>query len=322
MLHVKLFFKGYFQYPRGFNYFYRGSGGSEMETGTSRVKRGMAEMQKGGVIMDVMSAEQAKIAEAAGASAVMALERVPSDIRAEGGVARMANPTLVEEVMKVVSIPVMAKARIGHYVEARVLESLGVDYIDESEVLTPADDVFHINKHEFTVPYVCGAKDIGEALRRIGEGASMLRTKGEPGTGNIVEAVRHMRIITSQIRKIQSMSLDELMTEAKNLGAPYDLVLEVHKTGKLPVVNFAAGGIATPSDAALMMHLGADGVFVGSGIFKSDSPEKFAKAIVEATTHYTDYKLIAEVSKGLGAPMKGIEMSKLDVSQRMQNRTP
>jgi pyridoxal 5'-phosphate synthase pdxS subunit len=305
--------------------FYIGSGGKEMETGTtgtSRVKRGMAEMQKGGVIMDVMSAEQAKIAEAAGASAVMALERVPSDIRAEGGVARMANPTLVEEVMKVVSIPVMAKARIGHYVEARVLESLGVDYIDESEVLTPADDVFHINKHEFTVPYVCGAKDIGEALRRIGEGASMLRTKGEPGTGNIVEAVRHMRIITSQIRKIQSMSLDELMTEAKNLGAPYDLVLEVHNTGKLPVVNFAAGGIATPSDAALMMHLGADGVFVGSGIFKSDSPEKFARAIVEATTHYTDYKLIAEVSKNLGAPMKGIEMSSLDASQRMQNRTP
>lgn len=293
-----------------------------METGTARVKRGMAEMQKGGVIMDVMSAEQAKIAEAAGASAVMALERVPSDIRAEGGVARMANPNLVEEVMKVVSIPVMAKARIGHYVEAKVLESLGVDYIDESEVLTPADDVFHINKHQFTVPYVCGAKDLGEALRRIGEGASMLRTKGEPGTGNIVEAVRHLRIITSQIRKIQSMSIDELMTEAKNLGAPYDLILEVHNTGKLPVVNFAAGGIATPSDAALMMHLGADGVFVGSGIFKSDSPEKFAKAIVEATTHYTDYKLISEVSKSLGAPMKGIEMSKLDASQRMQDRTP
>lgn len=293
-----------------------------METGTTRVKRGMAEMQKGGVIMDVMSAEQAKIAEAAGASAVMALERVPSDIRAAGGVARMADPSLVESVMKVVSIPVMAKVRIGHYVEARVLESLGVDYIDESEVLTPADDVFHINKHEFTVPYVCGAKDIGEALRRIGEGASMLRTKGEPGTGNIVEAVRHMRIITAQIRKIQSMSKDELMSEAKNLGAPYDLVLEVHETGKLPVVNFAAGGIATPSDAALMMHLGADGVFVGSGIFKSDHPEKFAKAIVEATTHYTDYKLIAEVSKDIGTPMKGIEISKLDVTQRMQDRTP
>lgn len=291
-----------------------------METGTSRVKRGMAEMQKGGVIMDVMSAEQAKIAEAAGASAVMALERVPSDIRAAGGVARMADPTLVEEVMKVVSIPVMAKARIGHYVEAKVLESLGVDYIDESEVLTPADEVFHLDKKDFTVPFVCGAKDIGEALRRIGEGASMLRTKGEPGTGNIVEAVRHMRLIQSQIRKIQGMSRDELMTEAKNLGAPYELVLQVHETGKLPVVNFAAGGIATPSDAALMMHLGSDGVFVGSGIFKSDNPEKFAKAIVQATTHYMDYALIAEVSKNLGTPMKGIEISKLSASERMQDR--
>ena len=291
-----------------------------METGTSRVKRGMAEMQKGGVIMDVMNAEQAKIAEAAGASAVMALERVPSDIRAAGGVARMADPTIVEEVMKVVTIPVMAKARIGHFVEAKVLESLGVDYIDESEVLTPADEVYHLNKHEFTVPFVCGAKDIGEALRRIGEGASMMRTKGEPGTGNIVEAVRHMRLIQSQIRKIQGMSKDELMTEAKNLGAPYELVLQVHETGKLPVVNFAAGGVATPADAALMMHLGADGVFVGSGIFKSDSPEKFAKAIVEATTHYTDYALIAKVSKDLGAPMKGIEISKLSAAERMQDR--
>ncbi|MEI7025755.1 pyridoxal 5'-phosphate synthase lyase subunit PdxS [Paenibacillus sp. y28] len=291
-----------------------------METGTSRVKRGMAEMQKGGVIMDVMNAEQAKIAEAAGASAVMALERVPSDIRAAGGVARMADPTIVEEVMKVVSIPVMAKARIGHYVEAKVLEALGVDYIDESEVLTPADEVFHLNKKEFTVPFVCGAKDIGEALRRIGEGASMMRTKGEPGTGNIVEAVRHMRLIQSQIRKIQGMSVEELMTEAKNLGAPYDLVLQVHETGKLPVVNFAAGGVATPADAALMMHLGADGVFVGSGIFKSESPEKFAKAIVQATTHYTDFALIAELSKNLGAPMKGIEISKLNASERMQDR--
>lgn len=291
-----------------------------METGTSRVKRGMAEMQKGGVIMDVMSAEQAKIAEAAGASAVMALERVPADIRAAGGVARMADPTIVEEVMKVVSIPVMAKARIGHFVEAKVLEALGVDYIDESEVLTPADEVYHINKKEFTVPFVCGAKDIGEALRRIGEGASMLRTKGEPGTGNIVEAVRHMRIIMSQIRKIQSMSRDELMTEAKNLGAPYDLVVYVHENGKLPVVNFAAGGVATPADAALMMHLGSDGVFVGSGIFKSENPEKFAKAIVEATTHYTDFDLIAKLSKNLGAPMKGIEISKLDATQRMQDR--
>lgn len=291
-----------------------------METGTWTVKKGMAEMQKGGVIMDVMNAEQAKIAEAAGACAVMALERVPSDIRAAGGVARMADPTVLEEVMKVVSIPVMAKCRIGHYVEARVLESLGADYIDESEVLTPADEVFHISKKDFTVPFVCGAKDIGEALRRIGEGAAMMRTKGEPGTGNIVEAVRHIRIINSQIRKIQSMSKDELMTEAKNLGAPYDLVLYVHENGRLPVVNFAAGGVATPSDAALMMHLGADGVFVGSGIFKSDNPEKFGKAIVQATTHYTDYALIAEVSKNLGAPMKGIEISKLDASQRMQDR--
>jgi pyridoxal 5'-phosphate synthase pdxS subunit len=291
-----------------------------METGTWTVKKGMAEMQKGGVIMDVMNAEQAKIAEAAGASAVMALERVPSDIRAAGGVARMADPTVLEEVMKAVSIPVMAKCRIGHYVEARVLEALGADYIDESEVLTPADEVYHIDKKAFTVPFVCGAKDIGEALRRIGEGAAMIRTKGEPGTGNIVEAVRHMRIINSQIRKIQGMSKDELMTEAKNLGAPYDLVLYVHEHGRLPVVNFAAGGVATPSDAALMMHLGADGVFVGSGIFKSDNPEKFAKAIVQATTHYTDYGLIAEVSKNLGTPMKGIEISKLDASQRMQDR--
>lgn len=291
-----------------------------VETGTTRVKRGMAEMQKGGVIMDVMNAEQAKIAEAAGASAVMALERVPADIRAHGGVARMADPTVIEEVMKAVSIPVMAKARIGHYVEAKVLEALGVDYIDESEVLTPADDVFHINKHEFTVPFVCGARDLGEALRRIGEGASMIRTKGEPGTGNIVEAVRHMRMMNGQIRKVQNMSKDELMAEAKNLGAPYDLLLYVHEHGKLPVVNFAAGGVATPADAALMMHLGADGVFVGSGIFKSDNPEKFAKAIVQATTHYTDYGLIAELSKNLGTPMKGIEISKLEPNERMQER--
>lgn len=291
-----------------------------METGTARVKRGMAEMQKGGVIMDVMNAEQAKIAEAAGATAVMALERVPSDIRAAGGVARMADPTIVEEVMKVVSIPVMAKARIGHYVEAKVLESLGVDYIDESEVLTPADEVFHIDKQAFTVPFVCGAKDLGEALRRIGEGAAMIRTKGEPGTGNIVEAVRHMRLINSQIRKVQNLSKDELYAEAKNLGVSYELLLEVHENGKLPVVNFAAGGVATPADAALMMHLGADGVFVGSGIFKSDSPEKFARAIVESTTHFEDFALIAEVSKNLGTPMKGIEISKLAPSERMQDR--
>jgi pyridoxal 5'-phosphate synthase pdxS subunit len=290
------------------------------KTGTDLVKRGMAEMQKGGVIMDVVTPEQAKIAEAAGACAVMALERVPSDIRAAGGVARMADPTIVEEVMKAVSIPVMAKCRIGHIVEARVLEAMGVDYIDESEVLTPADDKFHINKREFKVPFVCGAKDLGEALRRIGEGASMIRTKGEPGTGNIVEAVKHQRLIQAQIRKIQNMSEDELMTEAKNLGAPYDLVLYVHQHGRLPVVNFAAGGIATPADAALMMELGSDGVFVGSGIFKSENPEKFARAIVQATTHYQDYELIAELSKGLGTPMKGIDLATLREEERMAAR--
>ena len=291
-----------------------------IKTGTITVKKGMAEMQKGGVIMDVMNAEQAKIAESAGATAVMALERVPSDIRAVGGVARMADPIVLEEVMKVVTIPVMAKARIGHYVEAKVLESLGADYIDESEVLTPADEVFHINKKDYTVPFVCGAKDLGEALRRIGEGAAMIRTKGEPGTGNIVEAVRHMRLINSQIRCIQNMAEDELSREAKNLAAPYELVLYIHEHGKLPVVNFAAGGIATPSDAAMMMHLGSDGVFVGSGIFKSENPERFARAIVEATTHYSDYDLIAKVSKNLGEPMRGIEISKIDSSQRMQDR--
>ncbi|WP_103109886.1 pyridoxal 5'-phosphate synthase lyase subunit PdxS [Brevibacillus reuszeri] len=291
-----------------------------VQVGTSRVKKGMAEMQKGGVIMDVVNAEQAKIAEAAGAVAVMALERVPSDIRAAGGVARMADLGIVEDVLKAVSIPVMAKARIGHFVEARVLESLGVDYLDESEVLTPADDLYHINKKEFTVPFVCGARDLGEALRRIGEGASMIRTKGEPGTGNIVEAVRHIRTMMSQIRKVQAMSYDELMAEAKNLGAPYELLEEVHKTGKLPVVNFAAGGVATPADAALMMQLGSDGVFVGSGIFKSENPEKFARAIVEATTHYTDYELIARVSKGLGTAMPGLEISKIREADRMQER--
>ncbi|MGN7471374.1 pyridoxal 5'-phosphate synthase lyase subunit PdxS [Brevibacillus sp. SAFN-007a] len=291
-----------------------------VQVGTSRVKKGMAEMQKGGVIMDVVNAEQAKIAEAAGAVAVMALERVPSDIRAAGGVARMADLSIVEEVLNAVSIPVMAKARIGHFVEARVLEAMGVDYLDESEVLTPADDLYHINKKEFTVPFVCGARDLGEALRRIGEGASMIRTKGEPGTGNIVEAVRHMRTMMAQIRKVQAMSYDELMAEAKNLGAPYELLEQVHKTGKLPVVNFAAGGVATPADAALMMQLGADGVFVGSGIFKSENPEKFARAIVEATTHYTDYELIARVSKGLGSAMTGIEISKIREADRMQER--
>ncbi|MDY7220526.1 pyridoxal 5'-phosphate synthase lyase subunit PdxS [Halalkalibacterium halodurans] len=291
-----------------------------VDTGTDRVKRGMAEMQKGGVIMDVVNAEQAKIAEEAGAVAVMALERVPADIRAAGGVARMADPTIVEEVMNAVSIPVMAKCRIGHIVEARVLEALGVDYIDESEVLTPADEVYHLNKRDFTVPFVCGARDLGEAARRIGEGASMIRTKGEPGTGNIVEAVRHMRMMQAQIRKVSNMSTDELMTEAKNIGAPYELLLSIKETGKLPVVNFAAGGVATPADAALMMQLGADGVFVGSGIFKSETPEKFARAIVEATTHYEDYDLIAKLSKGLGTAMKGIEISTLDASERMQER--
>ena len=288
--------------------------------GSDVVKRGMAQMQKGGVIMDVVNAEQAKIAEAAGAVAVMALERVPSDIRAAGGVARMANPKIVKEVMNAVSIPVMAKARIGHITEACVLEAMGVDYIDESEVLTPADEEFHLLKSEFTVPFVCGCRDLGEALRRIGEGASMLRTKGEPGTGNIVEAVRHMRKVNAQVRKIVAMNQDELMTEAKNLGAPFELLLQIKSLGKLPVVNFAAGGIATPADAALMMELGADGVFVGSGIFKSEDPEKFAKAIVQATTHYQDYDLIARLSEGLGAAMKGLEISRLAPNERMQER--
>ncbi|MBT2648901.1 MULTISPECIES: pyridoxal 5'-phosphate synthase lyase subunit PdxS [Bacillaceae] len=288
--------------------------------GTDTVKRGMAQMQKGGVIMDVINAEQAKIAEASGAVAVMALERVPSDIRAAGGVARMADPRIVEEVMNAVSIPVMAKARIGHIVESRVLESMGVDYIDESEVLTPADEEYHILKSDFTVPFVCGCRDLGEAARRIGEGASMLRTKGEPGTGNIVEAVRHMRKVQSQIRKVSIMSDDELMTEAKNIGAPYEILREIKRTGKLPVVNFAAGGIATPADAALMMELGADGVFVGSGIFKSENPEKFASAIVQATTYFTDYELIGRLSKELGSAMKGIDISKLAPAERMQER--
>jgi pyridoxal 5'-phosphate synthase pdxS subunit len=295
-------------------------GDIDMNTGTDRVKRGMAEMQKGGVIMDVVNAEQAKVAEAAGAVAVMALERVPADIRAAGGVARMADPRIIEEVMGAVSIPVMAKARIGHIVEARVLESMGVDYLDESEVLTPADEEYHLNKRDFTVPFVCGCRDLGEAARRIGEGASMLRTKGEPGTGNIVEAVRHMRKVNAQVRKLVSMNEDEIMTEAKLLGAPYELLLEIKENGRLPVVNFAAGGIATPADAALMMELGADGVFVGSGIFKSENPEKFARAIVEATTHYQDYKLIAELSKELGVAMKGVEISSILPENRMQDR--
>ncbi|OXS66350.1 pyridoxal 5'-phosphate synthase lyase subunit PdxS [Lysinibacillus sp. KCTC 33748] len=290
------------------------------QTGTELVKRGMAEMQKGGVIMDVINAEQAKIAEAAGAVAVMALERVPSDIRKAGGVARMADPRIVEEVVGAVSIPVMAKARIGHIVEARVLEAMGVDYIDESEVLTPADEEFHLLKSDYTVPFVCGCRDLGEAARRIGEGASMLRTKGEPGTGNIVEAVRHIRKVNAQVRKVVGMTEDELMTEAKLLGAPFELLREIKRLGRLPVVNFAAGGVATPADAALMMELGADGVFVGSGIFKSENPEKFARAIVEATTHYKDYKLIAEISKELGVPMKGIDIAQLSQNERMQER--
>ena len=289
-------------------------------TGTQTVKRGMAQMQKGGVIMDVVNSEQAKIAEQAGAVAVMALERVPSDIRAAGGVARMADPTIVEQVMNAVTIPVMAKARIGHIVEARILESMGVDYIDESEVLTPADEQYHLLKSNFTVPFVCGCRDLGEALRRIGEGASMLRTKGEPGTGNIVEAVRHIRKVNEQIRMVVSKSDDELMTFAKEIGAPFELVEQIKQLGKLPVVNFAAGGVATPADAALMMQLGADGVFVGSGIFNSQNPEKFAKAIVQATTYYDDYPRLVELSKGLGEAMKGIEISKLTESERMQER--
>lgn len=293
---------------------------SEKIIGSSRVKRGMAQMQKGGVIMDVVNAEQARIAEAAGAVAVMALERVPSDIRKAGGVARMANPVIVEEVMNAVSIPVMAKARIGHISEARILEAMGVDYIDESEVLTPADEEYHLLKSEYVVPFVCGCRDLGEALRRIGEGASMLRTKGEPGTGNIVEAVRHMRKVNSQINVLTTKSNDELMTFARDIGAPYELVKEVKELGALPVVNFAAGGVATPADAALMMSLGADGVFVGSGIFKSESPEKFARAIVQATTNFENYELLAKLSKDLGEPMKGIEISHLQSEERMQDR--
>ncbi|TNH05259.1 pyridoxal 5'-phosphate synthase lyase subunit PdxS [Testudinibacter sp. TR-2022] len=288
--------------------------------GSDVVKRGMAQMQKGGVIMDVVNAEQARIAEAAGAVAVMALERVPSDIRAAGGVARMANPKIVKEVMNAVSIPVMAKARIGHITEARVLEAMGVDYIDESEVLTPADEEFHLLKSDYTVPFVCGCRDLGEALRRIGEGAAMLRTKGEPGTGNIVEAVRHMRKVNAQLRKVVAMNHDELMTEAKLLGAPFELLLQIKQLGKLPVVNFAAGGVATPADAALMMELGADGVFVGSGIFKSENPEKFAQAIVQATTHYQDYDRIARLSEELGSAMKGMDIAKLLPTERMQER--
>jgi pyridoxal 5'-phosphate synthase pdxS subunit len=290
------------------------------ETGGLRVKRGLAEMLKGGVIMDVTSAEQAKIAEAAGAVAVMALERVPADIRAEGGVVRMADPEKVAEIMETVSIPVMAKCRIGHFVEAQVLQSLGVDYIDESEVLTPADEAHHVNKWDFTVPFVCGATNLGEALRRLGEGAAMIRSKGEAGTGNVVEAVRHMRSIQSGLRKLQSMGTEELAAEAKELRAPYDLVRLCAETGKLPVVLFTAGGIATPADAALMMQLGADGVFVGSGIFKSGDPAERAKAIVEATTYFNDPDIIAKVSHGLGEAMVGINIPDIPEAERLAKR--
>lgn len=281
----------------------------------------MIDFKKGGVIMDVVNEEQARVAEEAGAVAVMALERVPSDIRKEGGVARMADPTITEEVKNAVSIPVMAKGRIGHIVEARVLESLGVDCIDESEVLTPADDIFHIKKTDFSIPFVCGCRNIGEAARRIGEGAQMLRTKGEPGTGNIVEAVRHLRQVQAEINQLTSMSADEVMVFARDHQAPFEILMEIRELGRLPVINYAAGGVATPADAALMMELGADGVFVGSGIFKSENPEKFARAIVQATQNYQDYQLIAELSKGLGIAMKGLEMSTLVGSDRMAERS-
>ncbi len=290
------------------------------EKGTLRVKTGLAEMLKGGVIMDVTNAEHARIAEEAGAVAVMALERVPSDIRAAGGVARMCDPAIIEEIMSTVTIPVMAKARIGHFMEARILEALGVDYVDESEVLTPADEKYHIEKWAFTVPFVCGAINLGEALRRIGEGAAMIRTKGEAGTGNVVEAVRHMRTINEGIRQLASAPREELMTTAKEMGAPYDLVLWVAENGRLPVVNFSAGGLATPADAALMMQLGADGVFVGSGIFKSEDPASRARAIVEATTHFNDPRILAEVSRGLGEAMRGDDIAQIGRENLIQYR--
>jgi pyridoxal 5'-phosphate synthase pdxS subunit len=284
------------------------------------LKTGLAEMLKGGVIMDVTTAAQAKIAEDAGATAVMALERVPADIRAQGGIARMADPTKIKEIMAAVSIPVMAKARIGHFAEAQILQALGVDYIDESEVLTPADEAHHIDKYAFQVPFVCGARNLGEALRRIGEGAAMIRTKGEAGSGNVVEAVRHMRAITSAMRRLTTLGPEELMAEARDLGAPYELVKLVARDGKLPVPNFSAGGIATPADASLMMQLGAEAVFVGSGIFKSGDPERRARAIVQATTHYLDADLLARVSEDLGEPMVGIDISRLDDSELLQTR--
>ena len=291
-----------------------------MEKSTFDTKKGLAQMLKGGVIMDVVTPEQAEIAESSGAVAVMALERVPADIRISGGVARMSDPARIEAIMERVSIPVMAKVRIGHFVEAQLLQALGVDYIDESEVLTPADEEHHIDKHLFKIPFVCGARDLGEALRRIGEGAAMVRTKGEAGTGNVVEAVRHMRAVMDEIRKLRTQDRSERMAEAKQLGAPYELVVEVAESGELPVVNFAAGGIATPADAALMMQLGADGIFVGSGIFKSEDPKKRAQAIVEATTHYEDAHILARVSKGLGAAMSGLDVASLPESERLAVR--
>ncbi len=290
------------------------------KTGTWKVKTGLAQMLKGGVIMDIINAEQAKIAQEAGACAVMALERVPSDIRAAGGVARMADLSIIEDIMKAVSIPVMAKCRIGHFVEAQALEATGVDYIDESEVLTPADESNHVWKHDFKVPFVCGCRNLGEALRRIDEGAAMIRTKGEAGTGNIVEAVRHIRAVMSSIQKLVNARQDELMALAKEMGAPMELVETIHQTGKLPVVNFAAGGVATPADAALMMQLGAEGVFVGSGIFKSNNPAVMAKTIVRATTHYQDPKIVAEVSKGLGGAMRGLDIKKIPVDELLATR--
>ena len=292
----------------------------QKQTGTIQVKRSFPEMLKGGVICDVINVEQARIAEEAGASAVMALERVPADIRAQGGVSRMSDPEMIMAIKNAVTIPVMAKCRIGHFVEAEILQAIGVDCVDESEVLTPADESYHVNKHLFSVPFVCGARDLGEALRRIGEGAAMIRTKGEAGTGNVVEAVRHMRTIMGGIRRLQSLPEEELMTEAKNLGAPYELVLEVARSGKLPVVNFSAGGVATPADAALMMRLGAEGVFVGSGIFKSGDPMKRAKAIVKATTHFQDPAILAEVSQNLGEAMVGINIDVLPKEELMAQR--
>lgn len=291
-----------------------------MEKGTMAVKKGLAEMLKGGVIMDVTTPDQAKIAEDAGAVAVMALERVPADIRKEGGVARMSDPEVIIRIMEAVDIPVMAKARIGHFAEAQVLQALGVDYIDESEVLTPADNRYHINKHEFSVPFVCGARNLGEALRRVGEGAAMIRTKGEAGTGDVVEAVTHIRAVMEDIRRLQNTPDEALMTFAKELGAPYELVVEVKKLGRLPVVNFAAGGIATPADASLMMQLGCDGIFVGSGIFKSDNPAGRAKAIVEATAHFNDAKLLADVSRGIGNAMRGINVGAMREEEKIAGR--